>query len=339
MMKKLFAKLFCLSVATLMIASLAIIPSTAKMDLSALYPLDEESPLQDLSIGFYGDSICEARVEWETDYAPVCGWAGRIAYANGCDYYNYGRSGASVSNCRGANTIMNQLIQTKNAGRQYDIIVLHGGVNDAWDGVEVGTIEEGYLPTDEYDPSTFAPALEQTLSYIEDNFPEAEVCYIINFKFLNAKMGLKLMEMDPYVDATIEICEKWGIRYLDLYHNEELVDRLHPKKGSTYSGTYLHDFVHPSTRGYDLLYPYINEFLIDLVDPWYNASKDEDKEEKPDDDQPKDPEPTPDKDPTTDLDPEPTVKNGCGASLSAPVMALLAAMIPGAAWVARKKEQ
>ena len=165
-MKKSIAKLFCLSVALLMIASLSIIPATAKLDLDALYPLDEESPLQDMSIGFYGDSICEARVEWETDYAPVCGWAGRIAYVNGFDYYNYGRSGASVSNCRGANTIMTQLINTKNAGIQHDIIVLHGGVNDAWDGIEVGEITEGFRPTDEYDPSTFAPALEQTLSYI-----------------------------------------------------------------------------------------------------------------------------------------------------------------------------
>jgi hypothetical protein len=345
-MKKTIAKLLCLSVATLMIVSLAIVPSFAKISLDKLYPLDEESPLQDLSIGFYGDSICSANCERDTDYADVRGWAGRIGAVSGCVYYNYGVSGASISNCRGSNTVINQLIQTKNAGRWHDMIVLHGGVNDAWDGIEVGEITDGYLPTDEYDPTTFAPALEQTLSYIEDNFPEAEVCYIINFKFLNTTMGQKLMDMDEYVDTTIEICEKWGIRYLDLYHDEEVVNMLHPKSGNSYSNVFLYDFVHPSTEGYDVLYPYINEFLIDLVDPWYNEDK-EDKENKENDKEngKEDPEtqkpdtnpPANDKDDTDEG--EPAVKNGCGASLRASALVFLVAMIPGVVLIARKKEQ
>ena len=246
-MKTFVSKLSILLLSFLLIVSVAIIPVFAAKNVKEQYPLDEESPLNGLSIGFYGDSICEGMVEMNTEYAAVRAWAGRIAAANGCTFDNYGRSGASVSNCRGANTIMTQLVNSKNAGKQYDIIVLHGSVNDAWDDVAVGEITEDYPPISSYDPSTFAPALEQVLTYTEENFPDATICYIINFKFLNASMGISLMDMDRYVDMTIEICEKWGIEYLDLYHNEELVDALHPyttgPSGTKhYQNTYLYDF-------------------------------------------------------------------------------------------------
>ena len=86
-----------------------------------------------------------------------------------------------------------------------------------------------------------------------------------------------------YFDRAMEICEKWGIPYLDLYHNEEVVNTLHPYTTGPsgvkhYQKTYLYDFVHPSTEGFDVLYPYINDFLIEQVDPYYN---DPEPEEKP----------------------------------------------------------
>lgn len=344
-MKKFLTKVICLIVFVLVLISLAVTPAFAAVDLEELYPLDEESPLADMYIGFFGDSICEGMVEMNTDYASVRAWAGRVAAVNGCKFDNYGRSGASISNCRGANTVMTQLQSAKQAGKQYDMIVLHGGVNDAWDDVEVGEISEGYLPVSSYDPSTFAPGLEQVLAYVEKNFPDAIVCYIINFKFLNASMGISLMDMDRYVDATIEICEKWGIEYLDLYHNDELVDALHPyttgPSGTKhYQAVYLYDFVHPSTLGFDLIYPYVNEFLIELVDPYYNDDEPEpepDPEPDPDPDPEPDPEPEPEPDPEPEPEPEP--QSSCKSSLSASALALTAVLTLGVTTLMRKRKQ
>jgi hypothetical protein len=183
-------------------------------------------------------------------------------------------------------------------------------------------------------------------------------------------MGISLMDMDRYVDATIEICEKWGIPYLDLYHDEELVDALHPyKKGSNgtkqYQTTYLYDFVHPSTLGFDLIYPYINEFLIGLIDPDYLEDKNTpDEPDIPDDpvDEPTDhPSNEPTDDPVDEPTQEPTQeptdqpedipsnqpnskdpggqdKGGCGSfmGLSAVALCLMSAGV--FAWSARKKE-
>ncbi len=369
-MKMRMLKVLCLVVVFVMMVTSISFTAFAKVDLERKYPLDYTSPLKDLYIGFFGDSICEGMVEMNTDYAPVRAWAGRIAAVNGCQFDNHGRSGASVSDCRGANTIMTQLENARRAGKKYDMIVLQGGVNDAWDDVEVGEISEGYPATFSYDPSTFAPALEQILSYVEDYFPDATVCYIINFKFLNASMGISLMDMDRYVDATIEICEKWGVPYLDLYHNEELVDALHPyKKGSNgtkqYQTTYLYDFVHPSTLGFDLIYPYVNEFLIGLIDPDYLEDKNTpDEPDIPDDpvDEPTDhPSNEPTDDPVDEPTQEPTQeptdqpgdipsnqpnskdpgdqdKGGCGSFMGLSVVALCLMSAGVFAWSARKKE-
>lgn len=366
-MKRWILRAFCLMLCTILLVSVLAIPASAKVDLSRKYPLDATSPLRDLYIGFFGDSICEGMVEMNTDYADVRAWAGRIAAVNGCQFDNHGRSGASVSNCRGANTIMTQLENARRAGKKYDMIVLHGGVNDAWDDIAVGEISEGYPPSYSYDPSTFAPGLEQIISYVEEYFPDAVVCYIINFKFLNASMGISLMDMDRYVDATIEICEKWDVPYLDLYHNEELVDALHPYTTSSsgkknYQSTYLYDFVHPSTLGFDLIYPYVNEFLIELIDPDYIEDKEDDVPAEPNEpnipDEPADPEdpnepnPPEDSDQTdspdvpddsndekNDTPPAAQEKGGCSASLGWLTMAFCLMACGVACFVGKKKDE
>ena len=284
-MKSFLTKVLTFVLALIVLAGLAITP-VAALDVSEQYPTDENSPLKDLTICFYGDSICSANCERDTEYSVVRGWAGRIGAVSGCTYYNFGVSGASVSSCRNGNTIIAQLKQTKSQGIVPDVIVLHGGVNDAWDAVDAGEISDGFLYQSKYNPSTFAPALEQVLSYIEDTFPKAEICFVINFEFLNAQMGERLMDMDEYVDTTIEICEKWDIPYLDLYYNEEVVNALHPYTtnsygGKSYQNTYLYDFVHPSTAGYDVLYTYIYDFLVELIDPTYGVEPEPEPQPEP----------------------------------------------------------
>ena len=225
------------------------------------FEVDDESVLKGKRILFYGDSICEARCEWETKYADIIGWAGRIGVHNGMTWYNLGRSGASVSNCRGANTIINQVYSSFSTIQECDIYLLHGGTNDAWDSAPVGTYDKKDF-SGNYDETTFAGGLEELIYTVKNRYPNAIFGYIINFKFTNTRFGGMLMDMDGYVDITKKICDKWEVPYLDLYSNTELLGKLQPQ-----TNVFLSDGVHPTTTGYNVITPYIEEWLKGLVSP------------------------------------------------------------------------
>ena len=219
---------------------------------SPSYDVKEDSPLKDKKVGFFGDSVCSAEIERnDPKHSHVRGWAGRIGVTNDMDFVNYGVSGASVSNCRQQNTIINQLKKAK--GKKLDFVILHGGVNDAWDAVPVGKAGDKSL-------SKFAGGLEEVLSYAEENFPDAAIGYVLNFKYTKACKGKLLNRMAEYVKVTKELCDSHSIKYLDLYSDDELTETLNSE-----SHIYLYDTVHPTSAGYDLIYPKIEEFMIGLM--------------------------------------------------------------------------
>ena len=277
-MKRFFKATLCLALCVLMTTSVLMSASFAA------YPVKENSPLEGINVGFYGDSICAAKVDNGTATEYVKGWAGRIGVTNKMVWTNHGVGGASVSNIRGTNTIIAQLRNLHKT--KEEMILLHGGTNDAWDGAKIGTMTEGFAASDSgaYDVTTFAGGLEQVLAYVKEKKPNAIVGYIINFKFVNANRGATMQKQNPnggkpftvyildnmeeYVEMTKKICDKWGVPYLDLHGDDELTAKLHPKdeKGN-YLSTYVHDFIHPSSAGYDILYPYIEDFMIELVSP------------------------------------------------------------------------
>ena len=88
------------------------------------------NPLYQKSVLFVGDSLCEAACELKTEeYAPIAGWAGRIIRDNEMSGLNKSCGGASMSDCRGWNIVINQLIAM--TGNDYDYVILEGGGNDA----------------------------------------------------------------------------------------------------------------------------------------------------------------------------------------------------------------
>ena len=76
------------------------------------------------------------------------------------------------------------------------------------------------------------------------------------FSYLNYSRKQQLTRMDGYVAMTKKICEKWGVPYLDLYSNNELLASL--KSETT---EFLYDGVHLSSAGYELVTPYIEDFI------------------------------------------------------------------------------
>ncbi|MBE6638460.1 MAG: hypothetical protein E7616_03255 [Ruminococcaceae bacterium] len=199
---------------------------------------------------FVGDSITAAAADnWQ-------GWARRVEALYGVKSTNAGRDGTSISDCRkgGSGRVLDLLNANKN--NKYNFVILHGGVNDAWDAIEVGTITQSYNVED-FDVSTFAGGLEELFYYAKEYFPNAKIGYIINFKMVSTIGNLK--KMDPYFQTAKLICKKWGIPYLDMFFNEEINDAIQYK-----TTKYLHDLIHPNTEGYVVLTPYVGEFMRQL---------------------------------------------------------------------------
>ena len=202
---------------------------------------------------FVGDSISCGSQENSLFYRA---WAGRIGIVNQMDYVNASVSGASCSTTRPNNRILTQL--KENSGRSFDYVILHGGVNDAWDSRRVGTPTKDFRPL--FDNSNFAGGLEEMIQYAVTNFPGARIGYIINYKAPGCKIG-KIADMGEYVAVAKKICEKWGVSYLNLYEDDDFCFNTL----NVNSQDNLPDFIHPNARGYDLLYPVIEAWMETLT--------------------------------------------------------------------------
>ena len=222
----------------------------------------EDNVLIGKSVLFAGDSITNAIKD---DY-QLSGWAGRIGESNNMNWINAGVSGASASTSRGSNRVINQLKNHSN--KDYDYIILHAGVNDAMDSVEVGSMSDSYNIND-FDTSTFAGGLEELFYYTTKNYYGKKIGYIINYATPNSTWGGNTKDMSAYFETAKEICDKWEIPYIDLYSGTIELD------GKEYS--YSHDIlnvessgsfynndsgeVHIGGKGYDIISPYIGYWM------------------------------------------------------------------------------
>ena len=208
---------------------------------------------------YYGDSICDKSSH---DYpeklkTKFFSYAGRITEMYGTRDFNRGKSGASLSTVRQGNFIISQTRADQR--RKVDMIVIEGGVNDAWDSAPVGEVSDmtaENFDKSKLDKSTMAGGLEELLWTLKTNHPEAVIVYMINFK-LNSSIG-KLNSMTHYVETIKELCDKWGVPYLDLYNDGWFNARF-----DITSKTHSTDGVHPNGPGYDMLAPVLAEFMAD----------------------------------------------------------------------------
>lgn len=219
---------------------------------------DAEDPLFKKNCLFIGDSICAAGAD--TGTTPK-GWAGRVQDAAGAICFNAGVSGAALSDCRVHRTgatknhqIYHQLEDY--AKSDFDYILIHGGVNDAWDSREIGSVSRGYDPAG-FDLTTYAGGLEMTIYTAIDLYGDtAAIGYLMNFQLPQNKYGKVATGMGEYFAVGKQICEKWGISYFDMYNSQEISNAL-----KVHSPNYLPDGTHPNTGGYDILGPYITKYM------------------------------------------------------------------------------
>ena len=195
---------------------------------------------------FLGDSITYGTGEDDSLY---CSWAGRLGAKYGMTVVNAGDPGARISHTGSSGFIVNGLNKWTSA-QSPDMIVMHGGVNDAINQIAIGQISaDGNL-----DLQTFAGGLENMFKKVKEAHPTSALFYITNYHH-NRDTG---KDMGGYFDLAKEICEKYGVTVIDLYGNAELNTILAPT-----TTKYLPDKLHANSAAYDVILPYISTVIED----------------------------------------------------------------------------
>ncbi len=210
---------------------------------------EPKNPLYGRNVLTVGDSLCAAAKDVAVD--GMKGWARRIRDHFGANVTNAGVGGAACSNCRimiEKYSFWHQIFRqiTRFEG-EYDYILLEGGGNDAWDKAPLGRISDSFDPST-FDLTTYAGGMEMLIyTAVKEYGDTAAIGHMSIFK---TPHYFKTLFSGDYFALGKEICQKWGIEYLDIYNNVEF-DTVQ----------YTVDGIHANAAGYDVLQPYINAFL------------------------------------------------------------------------------
>lgn len=88
-------------------------------------------------------------------------------------------------------------------------IMFDGGVNDANNGIPIGSVTDSYDST--FNESTFCGALESAIQFLMNNYPLAVKFFVLPYRFSKDDSYLSSV-----YDKSIEICEKWEMPYIDF---------------------------------------------------------------------------------------------------------------------------
>ena len=201
---------------------------------------------------FIGDSITYGHSSDPKGY----GWADFIR-----DNYSFkksvnaGKSGWLVSNYKDEKWLVTQI--DKYSKDHFDYVILHGGFNDISNNVPLGSYDDNDF-SGEYNTKTFIGGLEYYIYLAKETWKDAKIGYIVNYKTPNCSW-IKEDKYDPYYDALVKVLDKWNIKYMDLYHDSFYSELLEIDTDRYIVGN--GDNVHLNREGYDILSPYIYEWM------------------------------------------------------------------------------
>lgn len=218
------------------------------------------------TIVFVGDSITAGFVQEQglPNYGQRNGYVEMLQkkYPKAV-FKNLAVGGATVGHYEGEPTpcvveqINNAITQYPNA----DYIIIQGGVNDTWlsSKVSLGEISSGYAAT--LNEGTFCGALESIFKKAQTQWIGKRIGFLTTHKIPSAP------SLENYMDKAREICKKWSVPYLDLYNLSTLNYAIAEVKSNLSYKTADHpngDGTHPNVKGYEVLTPKIESWLLEL---------------------------------------------------------------------------
>lgn len=217
------------------------------------------NPLEGRPVLNIGDSLCYANNDPEVD--GMRGWARRLSQTFHTQVTNSASPGAAISDIRlkqgyrPIKCILNQLLL--HTDNHFEYILLEGGGNDAGQDAPLGEISESFDPAT-FDLATYAGGMELMIyQAIKDHGDTAAIGYMSIYK---TPYHHSIYKSGAYFELGAKICEKWGIEYLDLYNDldfDTTTYTLVMKTGEI-------DFLHADARGYEIMQPYINDFMLKI---------------------------------------------------------------------------
>ena len=197
-------------------------------------------------INCLGDSITEG-------YLANKNYSDYIRENNQATVNNYGISGSTISGGdKGYHSLCERYIEmTDNA----DYVFVMGGTNDFIHSIKIGE-------NDSKDTSTFKGSLNVLIEGLINKYPHSKIAFStpIPFKFDDEYLESNL---NKYVSAVLEICQKWSIPCLNLY----ACSRINPNNATMLNNYFSRDLesgVHPDENGQKIMSEIIESFLNDL---------------------------------------------------------------------------
>ena len=206
---------------------------------------------------FFGDSITQGIKGTPRDYS----WANYIG-----DNYdlkssvNAGKSGWYISNWKNKSWIRTIIKQYKN--KQFDYVILHGGINDIHSKVELGTFNKEDF-SGNYNIKTVLGGLEKCIYTIKKQWPNAKIGFIVNY---NTPLVYEELNnyYSKYYSAMKDVLNKWNIKYLDLFDGVTSNGTKYNELLKINTKEYIVDGLHLNGEGYKLISPYIYDWMNTL---------------------------------------------------------------------------
>lgn len=134
-----------------------------------------------------------------------------------------------------------------------DVVTVFGSGNDG--GYTIGT------PSDT-GTDTLCGCINTTIGLIFDRIPTCHLGVITPTPWGSYNPADDTNWMAQYSEAIVEICKRWGVPCLDLYHCSNLRPWVTSFKEIAYSNA---DGVHPNNLGHSIFAPMIESFLDSLL--------------------------------------------------------------------------
>lgn len=201
------------------------------------------NPLWNKKVSLIGDSICAG-----SGYAG--GYGKIIAERNNMTYQNLGQGGATItaetysSSTGGAKGWICRMVANMDADSDYAIV--EGGLNDAWQyfdhgTITIGEITEGYNAT--LDDTTYYGAFESMLKQLVTKFQGKKIGYIAVPKMMDLYDSER--NVPNFYHIALECCAKWGVPVCDLNVITPPFEYI-----KSLGTTYTTDGTHPTYEGY-----------------------------------------------------------------------------------------